>query len=419
MGNEILRSAWVEVDLDAIDYNVKNIAKLIGDSKPIGVMKADAYGFGLLPVAEVLRANGYEYFAVATLEEAIALRESGAQENIFVMGIILNEFAEIAVANRIMPIICSYDNAKAFSDASAKAGITTECFLAIDTGLSRIGLMSGDTDNCENSDGCEKCEISENSKNSEMSENCEIRKALLEEAKKIAELPNLRIVALHSHFAASDEADKTFCKLQLKRFLEVYDLLRSNGIEIPGRSIACSAAIIDMPETIYEYCRPGFIFYGIYPSDEVKKERLPLKPAMSVKAKIVYVKDIKKGDTVGYGRKYQATERRRIATLPLGFADGLPRAYSPNARVIVNGHFAPVTGNICMDQCMIDVTDIPDVAVGTEVILLGSDGTNTITAEEIALNTPGLDVDELLHGFSKRMPRVYTGAMAERMCKNR
>ena len=377
MGNEILRSAWVEIDLDAVDYNVKNIKKLVGDSEPIGVMKADAYGFGILPIAQVLRNNGFKYFAVATLEEALTLRESGAEENIFVMGIILDEFAEIAVANRIMPIICSYGNAKAFSDASAKLGVTTECFLAVDTGLSRIGLMSGN------------------------------REALIEEAKKIAELPNLRIVALHSHFAASDEADKTFCNIQLKRFLEVYDELRNNGIDIPGRSIACSAAIIDMPETIFEFCRPGFVIYGVYPSDEVKKERLPLKFAMAVKAKIVYIKEIEKGDTVGYGRKYMATEKRKIATLPLGFADGIPRAYSPKARVIVNGCFAPVVGNICMDQCMIDVTDVPDVSVGTEVILLGSDGTNTITVEEIAQDTPGLDVDELIHGMAKRMPRVY------------
>lgn len=375
--DRLLRSAWVEIDLGAIDYNVKNIGRIIGDSKPIGVMKADAYGHGLEQVAQVLRNNGYEYFAVATLEEAITLRECGAKEHIFVMGVITSDLADVAVKYKITPIIGDYDNAKAFSDESEAQGTVTECFVAVDTGMSRVGFMSEDRD------------------------------ALLEGVKRIAELPGLKICGLHSHFATSDEADKRFSELQLKRFNECYDLLRENGIEIPGRALANSAAIIDIPEAIFEFCRPGFILYGVYPSDEVHKERLELKFAMTVKAKIVFLKDIHEGDTVGYGRKYTAPDTRRIATLPLGFADGLPRAYSPVAHALVNGYKVPIVGNICMDQCMIDVTDVPNVEIGTEVILLGSDGKNSITAEEIVDSIPGMAVDELTHGLVQRMPRIY------------
>lgn len=378
MKEKLLRPAWVEIDLDAVEYNAINIKKLAGDCEPLAVMKSDAYGLGAPMIAKTLQGVEYRNFAVATLEEAIELRESGIDDRILILGLVPDENADMLVKYDITAMVTTYENALAFSDEAGKQGKTVECFVAIDTGMCRIGYRATD------------------------------HETLVREMKKISELPHLKIYGIHSHFATADEADKTFSNLQLERFEAACNAIKDADINIPVRTIANSSAIIDMPETLkYEMCRPGFILYGVYPSDEVIKENLPLKSAMSVKAKVSYVKTIQPGDTVGYGRKFTATRETRIATLPLGFADGLPRVYSAQGRVIVNGKIAPMAGNICMDQCMIDVTDIDGVEVGTEVIIMGSDGINIISQEDIVASLPGMVLDELMGNLSHRMPRIY------------
>ena len=375
---KLLRPSWVEIDLDAIKYNAENIKKLVGDCEPIAVMKADAYGFGIPAVAKVLKSVGYKNFAVATLEEAIELREVVRDDMILVLGIIPDENAEEIVRYDITVMLSSYENAAAINEEAARSGKTVRAWIALDTGMSRIGYCATELD------------------------------LLVSEVSRLQTLSNIELFGLHSHFATSDEADKSFSYLQLDRFNKAYEALAAAGIRIPNRAIANSAAIIDLPETLeFEMCRPGFILYGVYPSDDVHKERLPLKSPMTVKTKVSYVKTIHEGDTVGYGRKFTAPGDVRLATLPIGFADGLPRAYSPVGLALVNGSVVHIAGNVCMDQCMIDVSGVEGVEVGTEVILMGTDGKNTITPEYIAESISGMAVDELTHGFSQRMPRIY------------
>lgn len=375
---KLLRPSWVEIDLDAVEFNARNIMKLAGNCEPIGVLKADAYGFGAVKISEILHNEGFRNFAVATLEEAIRLRESGRDDRVIVLGVIPDDNAEEAVQNDITVMITDYGNACAMNEAAVAQGKMVECFIALDTGMSRIGYDATDTE------------------------------TLVGEVRKISELSNLKIFGLHSHFAVSDEADKTFSYLQLDRFNKGYQALKDAGIEIPVRAIANSAAMIDLPETLeFEMCRPGFLIYGVYPSDDVHKENIDLKRPMTVKSRISYVKTIQPGDTVSYGRKFTATEPTRIATLPIGFADGMPRPYSPKGKAIVGGKLVNITGNICMDQCMIDVTGVDGVEIGTEVILMGSDGVNEITPEYITESVPGMVVDEVTGNFNKRMPKVY------------
>lgn len=378
MSEKLLRPAWVEIDLDAIRYNARNIKALIGKCEPLAVIKADAYGLGAVRIAKVLKEEGYNRFAVATLEEAIELRESGIDDMILTLSLVPNENAAEIVKYDISVMISSYDNAKAFNDEAVKQGKKVDYFIALDTGMNRIGYDARKLDE------------------------------LIDEVKKLQELSNMELLGLHSHLCTADEIDKTFSHEQLERFKKADEALRTAGIKYKYRMIANSSAIIDLPETLgYEMCRPGFILYGIFPSDEVSKDVLSIKPSMSVKCKVAYIKTIEAGDTVGYGRMFKATKPTVVATLPLGFLDGFPRGYSSVGEVLVKGKRAKILGNICMDACMIDVTNIPDVKVGDEVVIMGTQGNETITLEEINSKIKATCIDEIFGHLKIRMPRVY------------
>lgn len=378
MTEKLLRPAWVEIDLDAIEYNAKNIKALAGNCECMAVVKGDAYGLGAPRIAKVHQKVGIKHFAVANLVEAIELRESGIKDMILILGIEPGENAREVVENDISVMISSYENAKAFNDEAAKQGKKIKCFVALDTGMCRIGYDARKTD------------------------------LLVAEVKKLQGLSNLELYGLHSHLCTADETDKTFSYEQMDRFKRADQALQDAGIKFQVRMIANSSAIIDLPETLeYEMCRPGFILYGILPSDEVSKDVLSLKPAMSVKCKIVYLKTIEPGDTVGYGRMFTATKPTVVATLPIGFLDGFPRGYSSVGEVLIEGKRAKILGNICMDACMVDVTDIPDVKVGDEVVIMGIDGDETITLEEINSKIAATCIDEIFGHLKIRMPRVY------------
>jgi alanine racemase len=228
----------------------------------------------------------------------------------------------------------------------------------------------------------------------------------IEEVKKISALSNFKIKGLFSHFATADDADKSHTKIQEQKYAEFYEKLKAVGINIGLRTLANSAGIMQHPSSHYDAVRPGIILYGCYPSDEVDKNDIFLKPVMSVKANIVKLKKVPVGASVGYGRKFIAERESLIATITLGYADGYPRPYSRFAKVIINGVFAPIAGNICMDQCMIDVTDVPDVKSGDEVIIIGSDGKNTILADDIAAATGTINY-EITCAFGQRLPKVF------------
>ena len=376
MYKEAIRPVWAEINLSNLDYNIKNIkAKLGSGTKIIGVVKADGYGHGSVKVAEVLRANGVDTFAVSTLQEAIVLREAGATEQIISLSLTPNFYSNVLVEYDITPVISSLENARAISKTAAEVGKTVSGFIAADTGMGRIGYLTWD----ENA---------------------------VSEIKEISQLPNFKIAGLFSHMSTADSADKTFSRQQEQCFNEFYDKLIAAGIEIPMRTFANSASVMELPSVYFDAVRPGIILYGCYPSDEVDKSSLSLQPVMSVKATISHLKDVPAGFSVSYGREFISKRPSKIATIALGYADGYPRPYAPKGEVIVNGVKAPLAGNICMDQCMIDVTDVPDVKVGDEVIVMGSDGKNTILADDIAKATGTINY-EIICAFGQRLPKVY------------
>ncbi len=380
MYKEALRSAWVEINLTNADYNIKKIKEKVGeDTDIIGVIKADAYGHGAVKIAEVLRKNGVKTFAVATLREAVVLREAGAIEDIIVLSIVPGMYAEEIAKYNISPVISSLENAKAFSDVAVGQGSVIKAVLAIDTGMGRIGYLV-DTD--------EKVEFA------------------ISEIKKINDLAGIEIAGLLSHFAVGKSENAEVAMLQQQRYVDFLTRLKQEGLSIPVATLANSAAIIENKEAYFDAVRPGIILYGCYPSKDSDRSLLDIKPVMSVKANIVYLKKVPVGYTCSYGCKFVATRPTLIATLSLGYADGLPRAYGEDAQVIVNGKKAPIIGRICMDQCMVDVTDIPGVKIYDEVIIMGSDGKNKIAADDIAAKVGTINY-EILCEFGRRLPKVY------------
>lgn len=377
MYKEALRPSWVEIDLSALDYNIKSIKDKVGDkTKLIGVVKADSYGCGAVKCAEVLAANGVDTFAVATLSEAIELRKAGVKGTVFCLGLNPDMYADELVKYDIITACDCSENAKAISEAADRQGKTAGIVLAVDTGMGRIGYLADEAEEAA------------------------------EDVKKIQALPSVKIRGMFSHFSTADCADKTYSKEQEKKYSHFYETMKAAGIDIPVRTFANSASIMELPEVYYDYARPGIILYGGYPSGEVDPAQLSIKPVMQVKANIVKIKDVPEGTSVGYGRKYISKKPSKIATINIGYADGMPRPYSLKASVIVDGVKAPVAGNVCMDQFMVDVTDVPNVKVGDEIIVMGTDGKLSITAEEIAEKTGTINY-EIMTAFGQRLPKVY------------
>ena len=377
MYKDAIRAAWAEINITNLDYNIKQIKDKVGPGKKItGIIKADAYGHGAIKVATVLRANGIESFGVATLSEAVRLRKAGfILEEIIVLGLTPDPYIDTIIEYRLTPVVCDYENAEAISRAAAKANIIINGYLAIDTGMGRIGY---DTDNSSS----------------------------IDDIRMIMNLPNFRIAGLFSHFAAADSLDKTYTTVQEQRFMVFYKKLLNAGIPKPCRTLANSAAIMEVASSHYEMVRPGIIMYGCYPSAEVDRSQIDLRPVMSIKANIVQLKKVPAGNSISYGRKFTTRQDSLIATIPIGYSDGLPRPYSTKGKVIVNGVFAPIAGTICMDQCMIDVTHVPYPRLSDEVTIMGKDGIYEISAEDIAKATNTINY-EVLCAFGQRLPKVY------------
>jgi len=369
------RPLWAEIDLDSFDHNVKAIKGLIKNgAEYIGVVKADGYGHGAVELTGVLLENGVKWFAVAVLDEAIELRNAGIDNPILILGYTPYNMAEALVSNNISQACFSYELAKAMSDAAVKLGKTAKVHIALDTGMGRVGFLPTE----------ESADI----------------------VKNISKLPSLKIEGLFTHFAVADETDKGYTYGQYEKYNSFVKMLDIRGVHVEIKHVGNSATVMDLPELHMDGVRPGIIQYGLYPSDEVIKSRIDLKPLMSVKANIVHVKEVEPGTSISYGRKFITGKKSRIATLPIGYADGYTRLLFGKAKVIVNGKFAPVVGRICMDQCMIDVTDIEDVKVGDEVILMGQGGNLSITADDIAAMLGTINY-EVVCMFSKRIPRVF------------
>lgn len=363
-----------EIDLDAIGHNIREIKKRIEPkTRLLAIVKADGYGHGAIDVAQVCLYNGADELAVATFDEGVALRKNNIFVPILILGGTVENRLEDVVLNDLTQTVFSYELAKQLSDTAVKLGKTAQAHISIDTGMSRIGFLP-----CEES---------------------------LDEIDRLFELPNLRITGVFTHFATADESNKEFTQTQFERFKYMTDNIEARGHKGLIRHCANSAAIIDLPEMQMDMVRAGIIIYGMLPSDEVGKD-IDLKPAMSIKTHVSYVKELPAGIGVGYGRKYYTDKLTKIATVPVGYADGYSRSLSNKARMIVNGQYANVIGNVCMDQLMLDVTDIADVNMGDEVIVMGSCGDKAITAEEIGTMMGTINY-EVVCGIGKRVPRVY------------
>lgn len=366
---------YAEVSLKAIGHNIAQVKKRLRPGvKLLAVIKADAYGHGAVRVGKYLE-DQVDYFAVATAEEAMELREQGIRLPVLVLGYISPEQYGEILDYDITQTVYSLEIAEKLSEASVKAGCRTKIHAALDTGMTRIGFH-----------------ITE------------------EEADRIAaisRLPGLELEGMFTHFSCADQKDKTYCGLQLEKFRRMERMLRARGVEIPVKHICNSAGIMEFDDYRFDMVRSGIVTYGLYPSEEVDKSRLPLIPALSWKSRVIHVQDVEPGLGVSYGATY-TTEGpcTRIATVSAGYADGYPRALSNKGRVLIHGRYAPILGRVCMDQMMVDVSHIPDVKVEDMVTLIGREGDRGITMEEVA--DPACRFNyEMACGISKRVPRIY------------
>jgi len=369
-----LRPVWAEINLDCVENNIREIRRVSSSREIIGVIKADAYGHGAVDLAPVLLQNGADSFAVAVLSEAVELRRSGIDCPIMVLGFTPPNLVDNILRYDIEQTVYSYDFAKELSAMAVKKNKLVRIHIVLDTGMGRIGFTPDNES--------------------------------LDEVDKISHLPNIIIEGIFTHFSTADEENKEFTQKQLSIFNEFYKDLTSRGVKIKKRHAANSAAISDFPESHFEAVRPGIILYGYYPSDYVQKDKIHLKRVLTLKTNIVLIKKVPKGYPISYGRRFYTERDSIIATLPVGYADGYTRLLFNKGKVIINGKYAKVVGSICMDQCMVDITDIPEAKVGDEVILLGEDGVK-YDADDMA-DDIGTISYEVLTMISKRVPRVYT-----------
>lgn len=369
-----LRPVWAEIDLDNLAHNMQEIKRVAKSKDIIGVVKADAYGHGALDIAPVLLENGANRLAVAIASEAVELRRGGIECPIMILGFTPSNLADILLRYDLEQTVYSYELAYDISQMARKKNKIAKVHIAVDTGMGRIGFKADESS--------------------------------IEEVFRISKLPNIVIEGLYTHFSSSDEADKEYTYMQVEKYNWFYNRLLERGIKVNIRHVSNSAAVIDLPDVHFEAVRPGIILYGYYPSNEVLKDRIDIRPVMSLKTNIVHIKNMENGEYISYGRKYKCSRDCRIATLPVGYADGYTRLLFGKGKVIVNNSFAPVVGRICMDQCMIDITDAGNAEIGDEVILIGEKGGLKITADDIA-EAIGTISYEVTCMISKRVPRVY------------
>lgn len=362
-----------KIDLDAVEYNYNNTrAKLPQGCKLLCVIKADAYGHGAVELAKFLQGK-CDFFGVACIEEAIELKKADIKTPVLILGYVAPVFYDLVVKYDIRIPVFSYDTAKALSDEAVKLGKTVPFHFCIDTGMSRIGFQVNE----ESADIC----------------------------KEICALPNIEAEGLFSHFATADETDLTKALTQREKYKAFVEMLENRGIQIPIKHLNNSAGIMNFDE-YFDMCRMGIILYGLYPSEEVDKSLLDIKPVMSWLTHISHIKTLEAGREVSYGGTFKTTEPRVIATIPVGYADGYPRCLSNKGKVIINGQYAPIVGRVCMDQFMVDVTDVDGAELDSTVTLVGKDGDAELSMEEVANSAYSFNY-ELPCRVARRVPRTY------------
>lgn len=365
-----------DIDLDAVLYNMESMhKKLKPGTKIAAVVKADAYGHGAVEISRVLENLPYLWgYAVATSNEAMQLVEAGRKKPIIILGLSFPEQFEEIVENDLRPAVCTYETAQALSDIAAEKNKVCRIHIKVDTGMSRIGFQvtpeSADT------------------------------------VARISKLPNIMIEGIFTHFARADESSKASAYEQFKQFEKMIAMVEEKGVQIPLKHCSNSAGIVEIPECNMDMVRAGITLYGLWPSEEVDKTKISLKPVMSLRSRVAYVKELLPGRQISYGGTFTVKKKMTVATVPVGYGDGYARGLSNKGWVLIKGQRAPICGRVCMDQCMVDVTDIPGVKIGDTVTLLGKDADEEITMEQLG-ELSGRFNYEFACLITPRVPRIY------------
>lgn len=367
---------YAKINLDAICHNMEAMhAKLKEGTKMFAVVKTDGYGHGAIEIANTIEHLDYLFgFCVATVEEGLILRRHGVKKPILILGYTFEDQYEDIILNDLRPAVFTMEMAKSFSDIATNLNRDVKIHIKIDTGMSRIGLQVKE-------------------------ENAKL-------IAQIATLPHIIVEGIFTHFAKADEYDKTAANHQIALFKHMIELTEREGVMIPYKHCSNSAGIVEIPAANMDIVRAGITLYGLWPSNEVDKSKINMAPALELKSKVSYVKTLEAGRQISYGGTYTTTKQERIATIPVGYGDGYPRSLSNKGYVLIHGKKAPICGRVCMDQFMVNVTEIPEVKIGDEVTLIGRDGNERITTEELG-DLSGRFNYEFVCDLGKRVPRVF------------
>ncbi|MBA7499816.1 MAG: alanine racemase [Clostridia bacterium] len=371
---ENIRPIWLEINLDAIAHNVKKIRQIVGkNTQIIAVVKANAYGHGAIEVSETLLENGVTMLGVGVIEEGVVLREAGIKAPILVCGLTKDDQLEPLVMYNLSATVCRLKTIQALSRIASKNKKKVPVHIKIDTGMGRLGIPSQDT---------------------------------LNFVKEIGKMKNIEIEGIFTHFAATNEEDGNYTRKQFEKYKKALLELERERINIPVKHVANSTAILNSSRFHLNAVRPGIIVYGLFPSPRTK-QIVQLRPAAEFKTKIIFLKEVSAGKSIGYGKTFATTRPTRIATLPVGYADGYSWLLSNKGEVLVRGQRAPIIGRICMDLCMIDVTHIGRVQIGDEVVLWGKQGSEMISAEEVAQKMGSIVYEVICMVDKERVPKVF------------
>ena len=377
---------WAEINLEAYAHNIRELRRITRPpARLMAVVKANGYGHGAIAVAREALQNGAQYLGVARINEAIPLREAGLDLPILIFGYSPPDLAPLLIDYELTQTVYSLSTASALSKQATRKGKKINIHLKVDSGMGRLGFLLAPT----------------NGNPDDIAAQNPVR-----EIEAVTRLPGLTVEGIFTHFATADSADKSYANLQLDRFMDLLNRLQKEGLEPPVRHAANSGALIDMPDSHLDMVRPGIATYGLHPSDEVNQRIVDLKPVMMLKSKIIHLKRVAPGFNISYGITFQTKNHTTIATVPVGYADGFNRLLSSRGHMLVHGQRSPIVGRVCMDLTMLDVGGVAGVALEDEVVVLGEQGNEAVTADEIASSLDTINY-EVVSTITGRVPRVY------------
>ena len=377
---------WAEIDLSAYAHNIRELKRIARPpARLMAVVKANGYGHGAVEVAREAISNGAENLAVARINEAIPLREAGLEVPILIFGYSSPDLAPLIIEYELTQTVYALSTAKALAEHAVRHGKKINVHLKVDSGMGRLGLLLASTNGNPDKNAIQDT---------------------VRTIKSITRLPGLTVEGIFTHFATADSADKSYANIQLNRFKELLNHLQKEGLEPPLRHAANSAALIDMPQSHLDMVRPGIATYGLHPSDEVNQSIIDLKPVMTLKSRVIHIKEVAAGFNISYGITFQTKHHTTIATVPVGYADGFNRLLSSRGHMLVHGRRVPIVGRVCMDLTMLDIGGVADVALEDEVVVFGRQGNETVTADEIASDLDTINY-EVVSTITGRVPRVY------------